>query len=108
MNNNLPAYFMSYKPVLSNANVRFPRYKNSSAKKVYCDNCVRYGIIKILNLTVSGPTSIDTDLYETSFTYNKLLCKPSAMIKDIIKKVDTHSIDGYKKYIKIRFMELYC
>ena len=109
MNDLQPYYFNAFKPKSESHsfNLRLKRFENVSTKKVYCDNCVRFGLIKLIKSIEKPSSSIDDSIYETNFKYNKLLSKPSFIIKCIIAKVHTHSYMGFCNYIKIRFIELY-
>lgn len=109
-NESLPFYFTSYKydQAAHSKNTRNNHLiQKSTNKKKYCDECVRYGLIKVLNFPKIGPTSIDDDIYKTNFTYDKLLSKPALTIKAILNKVDTHSLNAFAKYIKVKFLEMY-
>ena len=43
-------------------NVRYHTYRVPRTSKVFCDKCVRIGIIKVLNSTLEGPSSIDESI----------------------------------------------
>ena len=76
--------------------------------KKYCTECVRHGVVKIVNFSLKQiKSSIDSSIYVTSFVYDKIISKSGDVIHDILAKVATHSFDGYNTYIKKRFIETY-
>ena len=109
-NNKLPSYFSTFihEKTQHGKNTRFSELlPKSTNQKKYCDQCVRYGLITILNHPKMGSTSIDTNIYVTNFMKNKLVCKPAASMTAILEKVHTHTFSSFGKYVKLVFLQLY-
>lgn len=90
---------------------RFGSIRNVELKKDYTRNCIRYIIFELENY-VSGPSSINLidQPYAKSLRHSKFinnLNKPKHILKSIMEKVHTHSMCGFKFYIKSRLIELY-
>lgn len=104
-----PLYFDSMMPTrpTCSINLKKRRFESFTSNKVYSDKCIRYGLIKLLNSTMLSSSSIDQDIFETDFHYDKILMKAPTLIASIIDKVTTHSYNGFCKYIKLKFLELY-
>lgn len=110
VNDLQPSYFVDLKPrpATHTINTRFKNLlTNSSASKVYCDQCVRFAIPKLVNFSMKGSTGIDESIYLTNFRHDKLFTKSRELIAAIISKVHSHSLNGYCLYVKTRFLEEY-
>ena len=110
MKSSLPAYFATCIPVEA-PHTKDTRFRNLNSapftNKNYCKECVRYGIVKLVNSIKIGPSGVDTSIYETNFKYDKILSKQTKIISDILDKIYSHSFEGFGYYIKTRFFENY-
>ena len=112
-NNKLPKYFETYKynPVNHNKGTRFSHIiTNSSVQRKYCDQCVRYGLMKIINHGMPKPSNHRNDIYDMTTTVTdkitKLLsARPTTTFSAILPKVHTHEFTAFSKYVKLRLLE---
>lgn len=107
-NSLLPRYFSNFtlEPAQHKKATRFSSLiSRPDLNKDYTRNCLRYALVEILNYCNKPKSSVDKKIYETDTKLNKLFIKPPELIQAIIDKTFTHSIDGFAKYIKIRFLD---
>ena len=117
-NGLLPVYFNSFK-FIKNSDVHSfnTRRKNDphishEFNKAFTRLCLKYSIFKLDQFTTECNISHSlANNYLMNFNCDRLnklfYSKPNSMFLSIISKVNTHSLNGYLKYIKVRFIDMY-
>ena len=118
-NSILPVYFDNFKQRRnSDVHTINTRHKDKlhlshEFSKNYTRQCLKYGLFKIQMFISTGKlnysnTNEDMVFYINNDKLTKMFqSKSHRIFIPIVEKVHTHSLWGYMKYIKIRFIDTY-